>query len=169
MGEWTKSFLVSIIIDATECSIQRPCKTLQQIFYSGKKKQHTLKYEIGVSTHTGLIVWIGGGVAGSTHDLTIAKNELLEVHSDRIFIGDKGYVGHERILTPFKTPKNQSEELWNSIIGKLRISVEHVFGRIKVFHCLNVPWRHNILYHPIVFYVIANFVNFDLIFYPIKA
>jgi hypothetical protein len=159
----------SCIIYTTECPIQRPCKILQQIFYSGKKKRHTLKYEIGISVHTGLIVWIGGGVSGSNQDLTIAKEELMQVHEDRIFIGDKGYVGHERILTPLKTPQRECEELWNSILGKLRVPIEHVFGRIKIFHCLNVPWRHNILYHPIVFHVITNFVNFDLIFYPIKA
>ena len=139
------------------------------MFYSGKKKQHTLKYEIGISIHTGLIVWLGGGVSGSTHDLTIAKDQLLQTHSDKIFIGDKGYVGHEQILTPFKSPKTETEELWNSIFSKVRVSVEHVYGRIKIFQCLNVPWRHNILYHPIVFHVITNLVNFDLIFYPIKA
>ena len=48
MDEWTKSFLVSIIVDAIEYSIQRLCKVLQQIFYSGKTKQHILKYEIGL-------------------------------------------------------------------------------------------------------------------------
>ena len=138
MDEWTKSFLVSIIINATECSIQRPCKVLQQIFYSGKIKQHALKYEIGVSIQTGLIVWIGSRVVGSIHDLTIAKNSLLQVYSNKIFIENKRYVGYERILTPFKTPTNQSKELWNSLIRKLRVSVEHVYGRIKIFHCLNV-------------------------------
>ena len=72
-----KAITVTMIVDSTECPIQRPCKVLQEIFYSGKKKKHTLKYEIGVSIQTGLIVWIGGGMTGSTHDLTIARNELL--------------------------------------------------------------------------------------------
>ena len=72
------------------------------------------------------------------HDLTIAKNDLLQVYSNKNFIENKKYVGHERILTPFKTPTNQSEELWNSLIGKLRVSVEHIYERIKIFQCLNV-------------------------------
>jgi hypothetical protein len=142
---------------------------LQQVFYSGKKKQHTIKYEIGVSIHTGLIVWLSGGVSGAVHDLTIAKDGILKEHPDRLFIGDKGYSGHENIITPFKSPQTEAELQWNKILGAVRVSVEHTFGRIKSFHCLNTPWRHNILYHPIVFYVITNLVNFDLLFYPIKS
>ena len=85
MDEWTKSFLVSIIVDAIEYSIQRLCKVLQQIFYSGKTKQNALKYEIGVSIQIGLIVWIEGGVVGSTHDLAIAKNDFLQVYSNNFY------------------------------------------------------------------------------------
>jgi len=122
-----------------------------------------------VSIQTGLIVWLNGGVSGATHDLTIAKEGILRKYPDKIFIGDKGYSGHENIVTPFKSPQSEAELQWNKTLGAVRVSVEHTFGRIKSFHCLNTKWRHNILYHPIVFQVITNLVNFDLLFYPIKA
>jgi hypothetical protein len=134
-----------MIVDATECPIQRPCSKIQEVFYSGKKKKHTMKYEIGISIQTGLIVWLGGGVSGAVHDMTIAKDGLLQQYPDKLFISDKGYFGNEQFITPFKSPSTEAEQLWNSILRSLRVSVEHTYGRIKIFHCLNTPWRHNIL------------------------
>ena len=101
--------LVSVLIDATECPIQRSCSTLQHVFYSGKKKQHTIKYEIRVSIQTGLIVWLSGVMSGAVHDLTITKNGILKEHPDRLFIGDKEYYGHENIIIPFKSPQIEAE------------------------------------------------------------
>ena len=111
---------------------------------------------------------MGGGVSGAVHDLTISKNDLLKRFPERIFIGDKAYTGNQNFVTPFKSPKTEGEEIWNSILGSLRVEVEHTFSRIKIFQCLNISWRHQIVFHPIVFHVITNLVNFDLIFYPTK-
>ncbi len=35
---------VRLVLDATECPIRRPSR-YQRIYYSGKKKEHTVKYE----------------------------------------------------------------------------------------------------------------------------
>ncbi len=35
---------VCLVLDATECPIRRPTRN-QRIYYSGKKKCHTVKYE----------------------------------------------------------------------------------------------------------------------------
>ena len=35
----------AVLIDATECEIEHPIK-IQKIYYSGKKKKHTLKYRL---------------------------------------------------------------------------------------------------------------------------
>ena len=43
--ELTQSDLETILIDATEIPIQRPSKN-QRKYYSGKKKRHTMKFEI---------------------------------------------------------------------------------------------------------------------------
>ena len=43
--ELTQNDLETILIDATEIQIQRP-KKKQREFYSGKKKKHTIKFEI---------------------------------------------------------------------------------------------------------------------------
>ncbi len=59
-------------LDVTECFIERPLNNIiQRLYYSGKTRKHTIKYEIGIQLQTGKIVWLSGGVPGSVHDLTI--------------------------------------------------------------------------------------------------
>ena len=60
----------SCIVDVTECPIERPFLNEWE-FFSGKKRRHTLKYEIAVHIQTGRIVWIAGPFRGSVHDLTV--------------------------------------------------------------------------------------------------
>jgi hypothetical protein len=52
---------VFAIVDGTECPIERPCDdNLQKNFYSGKKKKHTIKYEVAVRITDGQLVWRAG-------------------------------------------------------------------------------------------------------------
>ena len=60
------------LIDATEQKTQRPSTTDQKPFYSGKKKQHTLKTEIK-RTPQGKITNVSKSVPGATHDYNLAK------------------------------------------------------------------------------------------------
>lgn len=94
----------SIILDGTECPINRPGTHLQQSYYTGKSKWHVIKYEVGVHPHTGRLVWVGGPVPGCVHDLTLTRmHGLLEVlEDDELILADKGYVGEFKIITPFK-------------------------------------------------------------------
>ena len=48
------------------------------------------------------------------------------------------------------------------------MKVENVIGRIKRFKALNIPWRHELDLHPIVFHVIAQLVARDLHDHPIQ-
>jgi hypothetical protein len=45
---------ISMSVDATEVPIHRP-EEIQEDFYSGKSKCHTLKYEVGVR-----VAWVSG-------------------------------------------------------------------------------------------------------------
>ncbi len=48
---------VSTIINATKCFVERPADyEIQKVFYFGKKKKHTLKYEVGVHVTDGYLV-----------------------------------------------------------------------------------------------------------------
>jgi hypothetical protein len=114
---------VLMVVDATECPIERPKeKEEQEFFYSGKKKKHTIKYEVAfilsfpqcflpqstvqvaVRVSDGLIVWISDPAPGKAHDLTIYRHyglkTLLEP-GERV-LGDKGYQGDQTVITPYR-------------------------------------------------------------------
>jgi hypothetical protein len=143
---------------------------LQQGYYSGKAKQHTIKYEIGVHPDTGFLVWVGGPVAGAVHDMTLArKSGVLDLLGENEFIlADKGYVGHFCIITPFKGELTEAEKAINHFLGSRRWIVEHIIKRIKNFNCLRQKWRHSRTLHKYVFYVITEIVNIDLHFRPVR-
>ena len=69
--ELSQDCLEEILIDATEIQIQRP-KKKQREFYSGKKKKHTIKFEIQIDT-SGKILNISKAYCGKTHDFKIRK------------------------------------------------------------------------------------------------
>jgi len=97
--------LFSLVLDGTECPINHPKASVQGAYYTGKSKTHCIKYEVGVNSHTGRLVWVGGPVPGSVHNLTITRVfGLLHMLVFREFIlADKGYIGEWQIITPFKS------------------------------------------------------------------
>jgi hypothetical protein len=118
---------------------------------------------VAVCPVNGRIFWIGGGVP-SAHDLRIYhKGGLLEAIPDELGIGDKGYQGGRRLLTPAKKKKSveltEDEDMMNRLIATVRINVERTIGRLKVFHCIGTRWRSAWEMHPNAFFVIAQMVN----------
>jgi hypothetical protein len=165
-------FPIQHIIDTTECPIHRPlAEDVQYVYYSGKKRRHTLKYEIAISLHTNEIVWFAGGIGGSLfHDIRLARlHYVRNISSELLTLGDLAYVGDRHFLTPVKhEPRNQKETLWNSAMHTARLKIERVIARFKSFRCLAEKWRHNIHLHPIAFAVIAELVNIDMYFRPLQ-
>lgn len=163
--------IVNVVLDGTDCPIQRPLNNeIQRQFYSGKHKKHTIKYEVGVQSISGNIVWISGGLPGSIHDLTMARigNIQSYLFPFEYVLADKAYIGEEQFITPIRSPQTEEEELYNRIISTHRITVEHTIGRLKNFNCLSHKWRHNILLHPIIFNLLCNVVNVDILFSPFQ-
>lgn len=162
-----------MILDGTECPIRRPNKDIQKEWYSGKKKHHTIKYEVGVSLFDPKIVWVSGPMPGSIHDLTMArKNRLFRklIPGEKV-MGDMGYVGHPRMVTPLKKNSkiNPKFRNWfNKKFGKIRVKVEHVLHRVKIFDCFNQEWRHSLKYHQVAFYCAINILAVELKFFPVK-
>ncbi len=150
---------------------------LQYVFYSGKKKRHTLKYEMAISLETYQIIWVGGGIGGNLfHDLPLARLGILRaltgVNSLFLYLlGDKAYAGEDAIITPVKGPTaalSQQEQQYNNNLSRLRIAVENVFGRFTHLACMTSPWRGSLAEHTVVFHVIAEMVNIDMELHPIR-
>lgn len=60
---------LAVIVDTFEQRVQRPRRRAEaDRYYSGKKKQHTLKSQVAVDDETGLIVDVAASVPGPSND-----------------------------------------------------------------------------------------------------
>lgn len=145
--ELTQSDLETILIDATEIPIQRPSKN-QRKYYSGKKKRHTIKFEIQTDAK-GKIIDISKSYNGKTHDFKIRKMSD-HVPRDALVLADSGYQGmqklHTKTVLPYKrrrqihlTPEQKAH---NTSLSSKRILVEHVFAQLKKFKILCSTYRN---------------------------
>jgi hypothetical protein len=156
--------LHALIIDATESPIERPTHG-QRRYYSGKKKQHTVKTEIRISS-TGQILNVSRTVPGSVHDFRLLKEGKPLPGKTDIF-ADSGYQGidklRKRACTPFKRTKTRhltdDEMQFNGALSRIRIRVEHVFRQIKIFKILSERYRNRRKRYNLRFQIIAGLIN----------
>ena len=98
------------IIDGTERPIQ-PDTYDQETFYSGKKKAHTMKNALIVST-LGLIMWLGETHVGKVHDKLMV--EPLHFLTPITMLADLGFKGwtpeNVTLILPNKKLRNTKTE-----------------------------------------------------------
>lgn len=129
------------IIDGTERPIQRDTYD-QETFYSGKKKAHTMKNALIVST-LGLIMWLGETHVGKVHDKPMV--EPLNFLTPITMLADLGFKGwnpqNVTLILPHKKPRNtktekreltQDQKDFNRELSKERVKVENVLAHIKI-------------------------------------
>lgn len=98
---------LTVLIDSFEQRVQRPrSRTEADEYYSGKKKQHTLKTQVAVDEQTGEIIDISVSVKGPTADLTLLKESKLldELPPEAEMMADLGYQGIQTLHPPGLTP-----------------------------------------------------------------
>ena len=137
-----------VTTDVTETPIERPSKNQKQ-YYSGKKKQHTLKCQITIDKETLEIIclFVGQGV---NHDFYIFKASKVKFHPQTKSYQDSGYQGiqkyHHNAVTPHKKRKNQEltveQKKYNQALSKERITIEHVNRNLKTFQILRGRYRN---------------------------
>ena len=159
---------VIAIVDATEQPTQRPKdKGTQKMYYSGKKKRHTLKHQVTV-TREGKIIHIGQTAPGARHDRTMFADSGVgdRLQDDEACMGDKGYQGIQhscKAVLPDKKPKGKElsavRRARNRRITQVRIVVEHTIGRMKIFQVLVQTYRHPRESHDEVFEIVAALTN----------
>jgi hypothetical protein len=167
---------VTLVIDAKEQRIQRPSghddegNSRQKPYYSGKKKAHTVKTQIGVRPD-GFIEALSGSVPGATHDLTLLRQTgwIERLEPDDGAMMDKGYDGitndhPSRLLyLPYKARRNRPltdiEQLYNEELSSYRIVVEHTNAQLQKYQALAQQYRHDRLKHSRTIRVVAGLVN----------
>lgn len=115
------------------------------------------------------------GSAGATHDLTNYWSEGLHAQlekidkwllADRIYDDDKS-----RLLTGFRGNTDHfspAMKKWNYTVSTVRAQVENSFSRLKNFSLLRQPFRGQLNHHRQLGYIVANWINIDLRYRPIR-
>ena len=166
---------LAIIVDTFEQRVQRPpTRAEADGYYSGKKRQHTLKSQVAVDEETGQIVDVAESVPGPSADLTVLKDSgLLErLPAGLGVLGDLAYVGVGKITpgglgaTPRRKPRGQprppEDVVYNQAFSRRRVPVEHTIGRLRRYQALNQTDRHHRKGHTARVVAIAGLVNRQL-------
>ena len=156
-----------VIVDSYEQRVQRPVD--DDSYYSGKKKQHTLKSQIAVDGNTGRIVDISDSVPGPTADIRLLEDsQLLSRLPDDIGVaGDLAYLNlaklHERGFAPRRKPRGQErppeDVLYNRAFSQFRILIEQTIGQLRRFQSITATDRNHRRHHRARIGAIAGLVN----------
>src|SRR5918997_1558506 len=149
---------LAVIVDSCEQRVQRPCdRAAADTYYSGKKKQHTLKSQVAIDERDGRVVDVPPSVRGPTNDLTLLKDSgLLDRLPDGVgTLGDLAYVGiatlHPAGATPRRKPRGKprpAEDIaYNTAFARRRVPVEHTIGRLRCYQALSQTDRHHRRHH----------------------
>ena len=161
---------LAVIVDTFEQRVQRPrARAEANTFYSGKKKQHTLKSQIAVDERDGRVVDVPPSVRGPTNDLTLLKeSHLLDRLPDGVgALGDLAYVGsaalHPGAATPRRKPRGKprpaEDSAYNTAFARRRVPVEHTIGRLRCYQALSQTDRHHRRHHTRRVRAVAGLVN----------
>ncbi len=160
-----KPGIEALLIDVTEQPMERPMKKQRQ-WYSGKKKRHTIKVQLLVCLETLQVVLVVCG-KGRTHDFTLLKRSKLKLLKTIKKYGDSGYQGLHKLYanstTPHKKPKGgeltKAQRQENRDLASLRVPIEHVNRRCKIFRAVKETYRGKHKNFHKVWTVVAALVN----------
>lgn len=159
------SGLQAALLDVTEQPIERPTHR-QRAYYSGKKKRHTIKAQLIVGLFSLHILSVVCGL-GRTHDFTLFKQTRMSFAPHIEVYADSGYQGmtgvHANSIIPVKKPKGREltseERAHNRALTKVRIAIEHVNRRCKIFRIVKDTYRGKHKHIGLTWNVIAGLVN----------
>lgn len=167
---------LAVVIDSFEQRVQRPRdRDEADGYYSGKKKQHTLKSQVAVDETTGQVGDVADSVRGPTADLTLLEQSQL---LDRLpagvgGIGDLAYVGIDRLhpdglgaaprRKPRGKPRPAEDVAYNTAFSRRRIIVENTIGRMRRYQSITQTDRNHRQLHTPRVVAIAGLVNRQLV------
>jgi hypothetical protein len=157
--------LLAVFLDVTEQPIERPTRH-QRAAYSGKKKRHTVKAQLLVAAFSLQILTVVCGL-GRTHDFTLFKQARLPLAATVEVYADSGYQGihqfHAASAIPVKASKHHAltadERAYNRALARLRIAIEHVNRRCKIFRIVKETYRGKHRQMELTWHLVAGLVN----------
>lgn len=157
--------LLAVLLDVTEQPLERPTHH-QQAYYSGKKKRHTVKAQLLVAAFSLQILAVVCGL-GRTHDFALFKQARLPLAATVEVYADSGYQGihqfHAASAIPMKASKHHpltaDERAYNRALARLRIAIEHVNRRCKIFRIVKETYRGKHRHMGVTWHLVAGLVN----------
>jgi len=172
---------LAVLIDSFEQRVQRPKKDKKEpraeagsqkdAYYSGKKKQHTLKSQVAVDETNGKVVDVSQSVPGPTADLKLLQESGLmgRLPAGVGGIGDLAYLGLAALhpaglgATPRRKPRGKprppEDVAYNRAMSRRRVLVENTIGRFRRYQCLTQMDRHHRKGHTLRVVAVAGLVN----------
>ena len=161
--------------DCTERQIPRPTdQQAQKDYYSGKKKQHTVKNNLFINAACKILV-LSPTCKGSMHDKRIADETVSFLPSGSYLYQDSGFLGFNppetTVVQPKKKPKGgeltAAEKARNREISSIRIRIEHVISSVKRYRIVKDKLRHwKKGFSDLVMKICCGLHNFRLNFRP---
>ena len=159
-------------IDSTEQQIPRPTDNRRKkIFYSGKKKRHTVKTQFMVNNH-GIIIHKTANKKGRRHDYDIYKKNHPITPKEVVNVFDLGYLGIEKDfpeqLSSLPNRKkrdmklSQEEIEYNKSHSKIRIVIEHTICRLKKYKILADVFRNKLRKYRKVSDIVSGLINYRI-------
>jgi hypothetical protein len=161
---------LAVVIDTFEQRTHRP-KRRPRAYYSGKKKAHTLKSQVGADEESGRVVGVSDSVPGPWADIKLLKKSRLlrRLPAGVGGIGDLADVGiadpHPEGLgtAPRRKPRGRDrppeDRRYNRAFSRRRIVVEHAIGRLRRFRSVAHVNRHRRKGHAARVRAVAGLVN----------
>jgi hypothetical protein len=159
-------------IDVTEQQIPRPKdRWRKRIYYSGKRKRHTVKQEFMVNQQ-GRILYKTSYEAGRNHDYRIYKSNrpVTPKYVENVF--DLGFLGVEKDFPeqtsslPFKKKRNKpmpvEEKEYNRIHARARVVIEHAICKIKKFRIMSDIFRNRLKRYNHISDIVLGLVNYKI-------
>lgn len=139
------------------------------MYYSGKKKRHTLKTQVVVNKANRQIICTDFA-NGSKHDFAVFKESKVRMRPETKLSVDTGFIGikniHANSELPIKSsklrPLTHEDKAYNRTVSGERVLVENVIGFLKRFKILADRYRNRRKRFGLRFNLIAGICNFDL-------
>lgn len=128
-----------------------------------------MKAQILVEFETGQVICTSVD-KGRVHDFKLLKRSRLPFVSSHLCLADKGYQGfgkqHRLACLPTKKPRNQplpeAEKQHNRALARLRVQVEHMIRRFKIFRIFSGRYRNRRKRFGLRLNLIAGLLNYEL-------
>ena len=119
------------------------------------------KTEIIICTHQ---------AKGKTHDFKLFKKSKLPLNKNKQLKVDSGYQGLKQIHANSELPRKSTklhpltkkEKRMNLKLSKIRVTVENVIGKIKVFRIIAERYRNRRKHYELGMQLICGIYNFQL-------